>query len=103
MGTAYGAKPDVQAVQKKVQDQKYKFRVGPNPATRYPLEQICGLKLPAGYTPKLKAPLPPQKLPESLDWRKLDGCTPVKNQGGCGSCWAFAAMGVVESQYMIQT
>jgi predicted outer membrane repeat protein len=104
LDTADGAKPDIQAVQKKVRDRQYKFQVGPNPATQYTLEQLCGLKIPPNISgQKLNAPLPPQKLPASLDWRKLDGCSPVKNQGGCGSCWAFAAMGVVESQYLIQS
>ena len=65
--SAYGAKPDIAAVQKKVRDKHYKFRVGPNPATQYSLEQLCGLKIPADVSaPKLKAPLPPQELPDSL-------------------------------------
>jgi parallel beta-helix repeat protein len=97
-------KPDIEAVRKKVKNKNYTFQVGPNPATEFSLEQICGLKMPLTLSaPKPKAPLPPQDLPDRFDWRQLDGCTPVKNQGGCGSCWAFAAMGVIESQYLIRS
>lgn len=43
--------------------------------------------------------------PSNLDWRNLNGfnwLTSVKNQGSCGSCWAFSVMGVVESIYRIE-
>jgi inhibitor of cysteine peptidase len=36
-------------------------------------------------------------LPAAFNWCDQGVCTPVKDQGGCGSCWAFATAGVVES------
>jgi cathepsin L len=105
----YTARPDVAAVRKKVKDKGYTFIVGENPATQYSLEQLCGTKMPAVRRPRMKTASAPQRqaaaagsLPSSFDWRKLEGCTPIKNQGGCGSCWAFAAMGVVECVYRIR-
>lgn len=49
-------------------------------------------------------PVTHDTLPPSFDWRDYQGqnwLTPIKDQGNCGACWAFAAVGMTEAYHNI--
>jgi len=61
-----------------------------------------GHKKPSGFVPTapVKEFTSPRN-PASINWRDTKAVTPIKNQGQCGSCWAFSATEAVESQMIL--
>ena len=75
-----------------------KFRVNLNSKGNYTGTYIPIQEVPKPF--KKQGSLKSKGLPSEFNWEHY--CTPVKDQGACGACWAFAANGVFEALINIQ-
>jgi len=96
----------IEDLEKISEEEGWTFTVGENPTTKYDIEDLCGLVEPedwqddANFVNSISITSP---LPAKWDWRNNNGVTPIKNQGACGSCWAFGIVGVLESVIKIKS
>ncbi len=67
-------------------------------------ENLCGLVEPEGWWEEARFdPCNPKgDLPDAFDWRDSYDLPQVRNQGSCGSCWAFSTVGPLECNIKIK-
>ena len=84
------------------------WKMGANKFADLTRTEFRSMYIQGGYTPRSNArfahhPVRSTALPTSVDWSQKGAVTPVKDQGQCGSCWAFSTTGSMEGAYFVKT
>ena len=111
-------KAELEKLREKIETKRWTFQVGYTTAMDFTIAQITGLRVPidllslARNQDVLAEKLLDRELAlkflkqcsstaSSFDWRAHNGSTGIRDQDGCGSCWAFATHGAFEGAYAI--
>ena len=111
--TTHALSEEFSSINEAIQSQGARWFAGETAVSSLQPEErrnLLGFIKPDGLDEELAALLeePPSlkatALPARLDWRSYNGgsyVTPVRDQGRCGSCWAFATTAAMESNFLI--
>lgn len=100
------AASEVRRLRAEAVQEGWTFKVDESEITKAPRSALCGLVEPDGWKKAARFMPMPQTLaalPASFDWRSQGaGLPPIRNQGNCGSCWAFASVGALECAIQVK-
>ncbi len=99
-------KEEISALQRQSKLERWSFTVGETSASKRSIDELCGLDEPEEWwvNADFDQIVPMDTLPSKFDWRDEveGGLPPIKDQGKCGSCWAFATVGPLECNIKIR-
>jgi len=88
-GASYGINEFADLTEEEFRSQRLGFKAAPNGKFNCKGPSANMTELPAAA--------------DAIDWRTKGAVTPVKNQGQCGSCWAFSTTGDIEGSVFLKT